>query len=579
MSELLTESGELSYPALLRRRALTEPDAVAIRQPAIEELRYGEWFDRARAFAGRLRDAGHGRGARVGLLFNNAAYCEYAIAALGVLFVGAAVAPLSRALTDAELARLTRRARLDVVVHGSELEAPDADLPTIAFALPTAVEDRSFDTEPEGDALAEILFTSGTTGEPKPIAVTHRGLASELPVDDSSPPRDEVLLHAVPLGTNWAQAMLRRTLARRVTTVVMDRFDAEEAVALIAAEGATELALSPAMAGLLLSADASEHDLSRLRQISLSSAPASAALLEGLRQRFPAATIASFYSSTEACPAQAELLVPPDPVSAVGRASAGSELRIVDEQGAALPAGRLGTVQLRSVAGVHRNYLDGGPVCDDDGWVATGDVGRLDGDGLLTLVGRAAEVVNFGGVKIHCGEVEAVLQGHPRVRDAAAFGIAAPIVGEELAAALVCDGPVSDHELVSFARERLAAHKLPTRLTRVARLPRTAAGKVDKAELRRWTTARGAERRTAGAAPTGDLERHLLELWRDVLGDEALEARDPLLDRGASSLAAFVVLSRMRQRLELEVRASAFLRCGTVSEQARLFAQAAGAAS
>lgn len=568
MPELLTATREMSYPALLRHRAHTEPDAVAIRRAGSDELTFAGWFDRAQAFASTLLDAGHGPGARIGLLFHNEGYFEYAIATMAGLLAGAAVAPLSRASTDADMRRAVARASIDVVVHATDVEPP-LGLPLLRFGEANAIADHELFFSPDDETLAEILFTSGSTGEPKAIAVTHRGLKAELPVDHSSGPRRDITLHAVPIGTNWGQVMVRQALARRASMIVMDRFDADDAVATIAAERPTELAISPAMAGLLLDAELDGYDLSSLRQISLSSAPTHRSTIEALQRSFPTAIVACFYSSTEACPAQAELRCPPDPPTVGGRASEGTEIRVVDEQGTACALGAVGAVQLRTTRGVPRRHLDGTPVATVDGWVAPGDLGSIDADGFLTLIGRASDLVNFGGSKVHCGEVEAVLLDHPAVSDVAVFGIDAPVVGQEVAAAAVVDTQTTTDHLLEFASERLSPYKVPTRIARMPRLPRTAAGKVDKGELRRWLDTVPRDLPDA-VTTTGDIERHLLEVWRGVLADRDLSSDARLIDHGASSLSAFVVIARLRQRLDVEVPPSSFLRCRTVIEQAQL---------
>lgn len=575
MSGTAVRTRALHYPELLEHRASTEPDAVAIRRPRLEQLTFAAWLRRSRAHASELIGAGWEPGTRIGLLFDGPAYVDCAVAMLGALTAGAAVAPLSRALTDAELSRATARAELDLIVHARDVTLPPA-LGSRAFAF--VADDPRTDVpldapapSPRDDALAEILFTSGTTGTPKVIGVTCAGMAAELPIELGSGPRGGATLHAVPLGTNWGQVMVRQALARRATTIVMDRFDAEDAAALIAEERPVELALSPLMARLLIDAEVTSCDLSSLRQISLSSAPVDRSLFEGLRALAPRATIAAFYSSTEACPAQTELFFPADPPVGGGRPSAGSELRVVGRDGRVLASGEIGEVQLRTTRALPRVALDGSPLGDDDGWIAPGDLGRIDADGFLTLVGRQSEVISVGGLKVHGPEVSAALLEHPAVREAVAFAVPAPATGEEVAAVVVSDDDATVAELPRFARSRLAVHKRPARIERIERLPRTAAGKVDVSELRRWLSASPVGRSPA-EAPTGEVERHLLELWRELL-DEQLSATDELATHGAGSLEAFAVLSGLRQRLGVTVPAGAFLRCPTVAAQARLTAR------
>jgi long-chain acyl-CoA synthetase len=165
------------------------------------------------------------------------------------------------------------------------------------------------------------------------------------------------------------------------------------------------------------------------------------------------------------------------------------EVRIVDEEGKVLPAGETGEVITRNPRG-HREYYRNPEATArmwDGGWLHTGDLGHLDADGYLYIVGRKKEMVVRGGMNIYADDVEAVLQAHPEVVEAAVVGIDHDVLGEDIAAYVVLrpGATVSTAELQSFAGERLADYKVPRRVHYLPALPRNAGGKVLKSQLKR----------------------------------------------------------------------------------------------
>jgi acyl-CoA synthetase (AMP-forming)/AMP-acid ligase II len=527
------------FAALLSRRAALLPDRVAIRVDGGGTLTFGEWDRRACAVAGALA----GRGARIGLHFDNATYIDYAVAYVAVLRAGATAVPLSRALPDRERARMEREAEVADVLR------PPLDVGSRRVRPPAAVRP---------DDLAEILFTSGSTGAPKAVAVTHANLAGEIaPAEATHDPR-ATQLHAVPLGTNWGQFALRACLSAGISSIVMPAFHAARALELIARHRPSELLVAPPTALLLLAA-AREFgaDTRSIATVRLSGAPTRPAVVAELLRVFPEASVHVGYSCTEASPACTMAEFPGDPPDSVGRAPAGCEVEV---------DGPRGEVRLRASATPCRRYLNAdGEGVFEDGWVRTGDLGRLDGDGYLRLRGRVAEVIDVGGQAVHPDEVEAVLSEHPAVAGAAVVGIPSDLLGEQIAAAIVASAPVDTVAVARFARERLAAHKCPATIRVVEELPIGPAGKVSKRELRRLL------RRPARVSRAG--AEVLLALWREALEQDDLGLDDDLAARGADSLTAFAVHARLGTTLP----PSRFLVLPTVRAQARAVADVSAA--
>jgi acyl carrier protein len=203
-----------------------------------------------------------------------------------------------------------------------------------------------------------------------------------------------------------------------------------------------------------------------------------------------------------------------------------------------------------------------------DGWTRTGDTGYLDDEGYLYLVDRTKDIINKGGVKISSIEIEMALYEHPSVGEAAVFPISHAVLGEEVAAAVVCKSEVSADELRGFLRERLADYKIPRKLLFVDALPRNSMGKVLKRDLRssiETLAPDSAEYR----APSNDTERAVCSVIESILHLEAVGVDDDLFDLGMDSLSITQMISRLRGSFDLDVLFSEVFTAATVSELAR----------
>jgi acyl-CoA synthetase (AMP-forming)/AMP-acid ligase II/acyl carrier protein len=556
-------------PDLLQARARETPGHVALVVDGGAGLDYGVWLQRSAAAARALADAGVRPGDRVGLLFDNPWWTDYAVCYLGVLGLGAVAVPLSPRFAAGELRRIAEHAGLELLVRPTAL----ADLAAAADcrALDPAALERG--AQGEGGAwalrpedLAEIVYTSGTTGEPRGVACPHASIvASELP---PAPAGQASFLHAFPIGTNAAQECVRMPLYRAMTAVVLPAFDAERLCAVLAERRIARLQLVPAMAQLVVEVAAvGKYDLSSVERVTLSSAPAPPGLWPQLAAAFPNAELYNAYALTEGGGARTLMRYDPDRPDAVGRPVAGTELRIVDARGEDVGPGETGEVWLARPAAPRREYHRD-PAATAAAyagrWLRTGDLGYLDADGVLRLVDRSKDIVITGGLNVSPREVEDVLHEHPAVLEAAVLGVRHPTLGEDLAAVVVPRGPADERELQRFVRSRLAEHKVPHRIAFVDALPRNASGKVLKRELR----ARLAEHTAATAAspaPEDAAFRAVLAAWRDVLGPDT-DPREDFFALGGHSLAAAQVVARLRDALGVELPVSAVFDHPTVAE-------------
>jgi len=419
---------------------------------------------------------------------------ETALGAAGAIVAGVELVPLNPASGEQELAHETGDSAPAAV-----LCAPGAELPPVLAGLRRIAVDATARAEPvaeaaDPNATALIVYTSGTTGPPKGVVLPRRALAANLDAlaEAWGWTADDVVAQALPLFHVHGLVLgvlgpLRRGGGVRHT----GRFS-PAAIAAALAGDATVLFAVPTMHGRLL--EAAEADpavaaaIGRARLV----VSGSAALPARVHEAYAAVTgqrIVERYGMSEALMIASARHDGPRIPGAVGTALPGVAIRIVDDAGAPLPPGdALGEVEIRSDA-LFVGYL-GSPEATDaafrDGWFRTGDVGSLDDEGVLRLVGRSStDLIKTGGYRVGAGEVEAALLEHPAVLEAAVLGLPDDDLGERIAAWVVIapDAGLADDELVQHVADRLAPHKRPRAITRVAELPRNALGKVQKKRL------------------------------------------------------------------------------------------------
>jgi len=546
------------------------PQHVALAVDGGETLTYEDWERRSDAVARGLLDAGVGAGDRVALYFDNGRWTDYAVAYIAAHKVGAAAVPLSSRFAARELEQVLEHADAALVVYAGSEPAP-AGARRVARLDELEAGRRTVSPAPPGAGaeLAEIIYTSGTTGHPKGVAISHANLSShDLPPDARAGP--VTFAHAFPIGTNAGQECLRMALRRMATAVVLPSFDPDRLCAAIAERGIDRLQLVPAMAQLVVESGAAHrHDVTSVERVTLSSAPAPPGLWAQLARAFANAELWNAYALTEGGGARTAMRHDPARPTAVGRPVGSSEVRIADEAGAQLAPDEVGEVWLRRPGAPRREYFrdpDATAVLFAGDWLRTGDLGFLDADGYLHLVDRKHDAIIRGGLNISSIEVENVLYEHPAVAEAAVFGLAHPLLGQDVAAAVVARSPVDARELQAFVRGRLGEHKVPRHVRIVDGLPRDDAGKVRKRELReRFATAPAP---AATVAPRSNLERAVAAIWKEVLGVQAVGVEDDFFALGGHSLAATQVGARLRDAFGVELPVTAVFDWPTVAELA-----------
>src|SRR4029079_16321036 len=393
-----------------------------------------------------------------------------------------------------------------------------------------------------------LLHTSGTTARPKLVPLTHRQLAASagnVAATAGLTPTDRCL-NVMPLfHIHGLVAALLASLRAGASVGCTPGFHQLHFFDWVDELDPTWYTAVPTMHAAVL-ARAPDHEETvgrqRLRFVRSSSAALPVPVLEGLEQTFGAPVVEA-YGMTEAAHQMASNPLPPgvSKPGTVGRAS-GPESAGPDPDGRVLRAGETGEVAVRGpnvFAGYEANP-DANEAAFSNGWFRTGDEGSLDDDGYLTLRGRLKEIINRGGEKISPLEIDDALLRHPAVRQAVTFSMDDPLLGEEVAAAVVVgpDSGAGERELQDFVAQQLAPFKVPRRIVVVDEIPKGPTGKVQRIGLAERLGVRGKETGETPdrRPPYGFLENELVGIWRSVLGIPGLGVADDFFALGGDSI-------------------------------------------
>ncbi|RAG83434.1 AMP-dependent synthetase [Streptacidiphilus pinicola] len=482
--------------------AASAPDRTALLGTAGQRWSYAALRDRAAAVATRLRAAGVGAGDRVLLIAPSVP--EFVGAYYGVLSIGAVAVTANTMATTPELEYIGSDAGISLVLGWHAVApAPAAAAEAVGvpywplhaelagLATPIATPETPLDIA--ADETAAILYTSGPTGRPKGAMLTHGNLhacASIYQRIHRLGPEDRAGT-ALPLFHVYGQACILATTMRVGASLsLLPRFDPREMLALIRDHRLTTTAGVPTMWNALLHAsdDADPADFASLRLASSGGASLPGEVKRTFEERF-GCTILEGYGLTETTGSATVQVAGRASVGSVGAAIPGCEVEIRALDGAAVAAGEIGEVHVRGPV-VMKGYW-GRPEATaevlHDGWLATGDLGRIDEAGELYIVDRKKELVIRGGYNVYPREVEEVLYEHPDVVEAAVVGVPHYHYGEEVAAAVALrPGATPDAAaLRAWAKERLSAYKVPHLVAFVDTLPKGATGKILKRAIDR----------------------------------------------------------------------------------------------
>lgn len=437
--------------------------------------------------------------------------------------------------------------------------------------------------------IALVLHTSGTTSRPKQVPLSHANLlasARHIGATLALGPTDRCL-NVMPLfHIHGLVAGLLAALHAGGSAVCTPAFRADHLPAWLARWQPTWLTAVPTMHQAVLAHYAAVPELaaaprpvkSSLRFIRSSSAALPPTVLSGLETLF-GVPVAESYGMTEAAHQMASNPLPPRErkPGSVGPA-AGPEIAILDASGRPLTAGQTGEIAIRGpnvTAGYVNNPEANATAFTAEGWFRTGDQGHLDADGYLTLTGRLKELINRGGEKIAPREIDEALLTHPDIRQALAFAVPHPTLGENIAAAVVlAPGSALDEDAVlDHALARLPFFKVPARIVVLADLPKGPTGKVQRIGL---ATRLAAELAPRAIPPIGPVETKICALFAEVLALASVGRHDNFFALGGDSLRATRVLTRLRADFSADLPADLVFKKSTPARLAARLAELTG---
>jgi acyl-CoA synthetase (AMP-forming)/AMP-acid ligase II len=498
---------------ILRRQAAVRGDRTAYVVGA-DRVTYRTFHTRSNQLARALARLGVGRGDRVAVLATNRT--EYPVIYFAVLKLGAIVVPVNARFTAAEVASVVHHAQAETFFVAPEFAAlveglqAAGRLPLVRRVVAVAAGEPAgaatlaalADAEPGDDIVVAgadehdphvMLYTSGTTGSAKGTLLSHRSYwlqatASHLQLGFGE---DDVALSMFPMFHMGGWAMPLGFWHTGGTAIILPRPEPRAILETIERERVTYFYAVPTVYGSLLALpDFDRFDLGSLRLLGGGTAPMTAAQVHRIMDRFRCRRMVILYGSTEAGPVS--LLGARDVArkpETVGRPYLDVDVRLVDEAARPVAPGAVGEVAVRSeftMRGYWRNPEETARAVRD-GWVLTGDLGVIDDEGFLSIVGRRKEVIRSGGESIFPAEIERILLAHEGIREASVVGIPDPHWGEAVVAAVVPhDGAtLTAEEVIAHVRRHLAGYKKPRHVCFLSELPRTAASQqVHKPLLR-----------------------------------------------------------------------------------------------
>lgn len=517
--------------------AYVEPDVGGGRRA----ITFSEWDRAADGVAGYLARRGVGKGDVVCVLLPSS--IDYAVLYAAALRLGAITSGINPRMGSAEVESVVERAAPVLLVCEPDTKGADSTSKPVPVASRDEVAAEWSGPPPvtwpdlaPQDPVA-VVWTSGTTGQPKGALFDHANLAAVARGTDVLSRPGDRRLSPLPFAHVGYMTRAWDEVANGVTTIITPTpWRADEAIRIMEKERVTVAQGVPTQWALMLANDALDRaDLGALRVAGTGAARMAATMVAEVRHRLGVPVIVR-YSSTEASLGTGTTLTSSDEevATTVGRPVTGVELSIVDDEGVEVPAGSVGRVRLRSAA-VMRGYWGRGPgrgrtvadlvdpsataaVLDEEGWLTTGDFGRLTADGNLQLSGRAHERYIRGGYNVYPAEVEEVLMTHPSVARASVVGVSDDVLGEIGVAVVVPADPAAPPDVAALrghCAAALADYKAPDAVVVVGELPLTPMMKVDPTRLgelaeqgaaerrRRLAQARGLSSGVLGSGPTG----------------------------------------------------------------------------
>ena len=471
-----------------------------------EPITYSALWLNIKKFAKGLSDRGIGPGSHVALLLGNSPH--YIISYFGVLATGATVVPLNPQYKDKELAFILNNADAHAVIYVDLLEPiiqlakPNLETTSLFIEVsatnPACTWNQIIASEPieaigerAENSIAQILYTSGTTGTPKGVMLSDENLAwmAELIVRELNVWEEDRIKVVLPIFHTLAKmAGLWAPFTIGATIYLEERFVPDDVLEQIEKEEITVFYGVPAMFALfLMSPKLKDYDYSSLRLFGSGGASIPVEIIERIQAVFPV-KLSEAYGQTEAT-----IMITCQPLNgekvpgSVGQRVEGIDLRIVDPNDLDVPQGEVGEIVFKgknAMLGYYKNP-EATAATVRNGWVHTGDLAYEDVNGNIFIVDRIKDMIIRGGYNVYPREIEEVLFKHPAIVECAVIGEPHEILGEEIVAYIVAKEEVSEEALVNFCKENLANFKVPRSFRFLDALPKNATGKILKEPLKK----------------------------------------------------------------------------------------------
>jgi long-chain acyl-CoA synthetase len=491
----------MNLAELMTDTAAEHGDETALKLDDVE-VSYSMLDQGSAAVAGLLKSKGFEVGDRVGIMLPNVPY--FALIYYGVLRAGGIVVPMNPLLKGREVAYYLKDPGAKIMFGwkdfaeeaktGSEKEGAElivVEPGEFEKLLGDAEADDTVVDRNESDT-AVILYTSGTTGQPKGAELTHKNLTTNANTARSlfDISTDDVCLGALPLFHSFGQTCgLNASMASGACLSMIPRFDPAKALEIIQRDKVTVFEGVPTMFTAMLHCDTKDdYDVSSLKVCASGGSAMPGEVMRGFEEAFKC-TVLEGYGLSETSPVAS--FNQPEKGSkegSIGMPVRGVEMRIVDEDHKEVEQGEVGEIAIRG-ENVMKGYWERPEATEEsvdaDGWFYSGDMGKIDEDGFYFIVDRKKEMIIRGGFNIYPREIEEVIYEHPAVREAAVIGIPHDSHGEEVAAVVsLKEGEsVSEDELRDFVKKEVAAYKYPRKIYFVDELPKGPTGKIMKREI------------------------------------------------------------------------------------------------
>jgi long-chain acyl-CoA synthetase len=499
----MTPARNANLATLLTTTAARFPERIAIRLDDAA-VSYAALEAGTQRVAGLLKELGIEPGDRVGIMLPNTPH--FPLAYYGALRLGAVVVPMNPLLSKREVAYYLDNsgAKLLLAWHGFaesaeggvEQAAIDAQVLLIEpediakkIAAATPIEQVA---HKDGGDTAVVLYTSGTTGQPKGAELTHHSIGSNVQASIGlfQPTEEDVFFGGLPFFHVFGQTCtLNVSVACGSEVTLLQRFGATEALRVVERDRVTIFMGVPTMHGAVLhQSGRAEFNTDSLRLFVSGGSALPVEVLRGIAATFGTPILEGYgLSETSPVAAFSRADLPQKPGS-IGVAIDGVQLRLVDDEGAEVPTGEVGELQIKGpnvMKGYWKNPEATAKAIDADGWFSSGDMARKDEDDFYFIVDRKKDLIIRGGYNVYPREIEEVLYEHPAVAEAAVIGVHHDALGEEIAACVALkDGQtVTPEDLKAHVKSQVAAYKYPRHVWIVDALPKGPTGKILKREI------------------------------------------------------------------------------------------------